>query len=66
VTFHRPAVEDAKLKLRELFRQGPERTTSEIRQHLGMNRKFAVPLVELLDRERFTVRKGDIRVLVNA
>ncbi len=64
VTFHRSHVEDAKRKLKELFAQGSERTTSEIRQHLGMNRKFAVPLVELLDKEKFTVRVGDVRKLL--
>ncbi len=61
VTFHRASVDAAKAKLKELFEQGAERTTSEIRQHLGMNRKFAVPLVELLDKEKFTVRTGDVR-----
>src|SRR5579862_99308 len=63
-TFHRSHVEEAKRKLRELFAAGTERTTSEIRQHLGMNREFAVPLVVLLDREKFTVRLGDVRRLV--
>jgi selenocysteine-specific elongation factor len=46
-----------------LFAVKKELTTSEIRQHLGMNRKLAVPLVELLDREKFTVRIGDVRRL---
>ena len=64
VTFHREHIETAKRKLRELFAAGAQRTTSEIRQHLGMSRKFAVPLVELLDREKFTVRIGDIRQLI--
>jgi hypothetical protein len=31
---------------------------------LGMSRKFAVPLVELLDKEKFTVRIGDVRKLL--
>jgi selenocysteine-specific elongation factor len=64
VTFHRTHVEEAKTRLKELFALGPQRTTSEIRQHLGMNRKFAVPLVELLDKEKFTVRNGDFRQLL--
>ena len=65
VTFHRATVEEAKRKLVDLFGANAERTTSEIRQQLGMNRKFAVPLVELLDKEKFTVRIGDVRRLVS-
>ena len=61
VVFHRSVVEHAKQKLTELFNQKNTLTTSEIRQHLGTSRKYAVPLVELLDKEKFTVRDGDVR-----
>ena len=38
-------------------------SVSTIRQALGTSRKYAVPLVEYLDRIGFTVRQGDRRVL---
>jgi selenocysteine-specific elongation factor len=63
IYFHREPLDKAKLDLQKLFAAKSERTTSEIRQHLGMNRKFVIPLVELLDRTKFTVRAGDIRKL---
>lgn len=63
ILFHASAYERAKTEVRTLFAKSPELTTSEIRQHLGMNRKYVVPLVELFDRKGFTVRIGDKRKL---
>jgi selenocysteine-specific elongation factor len=39
---------------------GPS-TVSAIRQHLGVSRRIAIPLLEKLDREGYTVREGDLR-----
>jgi selenocysteine-specific elongation factor len=39
-------------------------TVSEIREVLNTSRKYAVPLVEYLDRVGFTQRLGDKRKLV--
>jgi selenocysteine-specific elongation factor len=36
-------------------------TVSELREALGTSRRYAVPLVEWLDRERLTRRQGDLR-----
>ncbi|HYG78043.1 MAG TPA: selenocysteine-specific translation elongation factor [Planctomycetota bacterium] len=63
VVFHATAYEKAKNDTLALFKTKPENTTSEIRQHLGMTRKYAVPLVELFDRKGLTVRVGDQRKL---
>jgi selenocysteine-specific elongation factor len=38
-------------------------TVSQIREILGISRKYAVPICEYLDRAGFTRRQGDIRVL---
>ncbi len=40
-------------------------TISDIRQVLGVSRKYSVPLCEFLDRIEFTRRVGDKRVLVD-
>lgn len=39
-------------------------TVSQIREILGVSRKYAVPICEYLDRIGFTRRTGDVRVLV--
>lgn len=36
-------------------------TVAQFRDHFGLTRKYAVPLVEWLDAEGFTVRDGDLR-----
>lgn len=45
-----------------LQKQG-QATTSEIRQALGLTRKVLIPLLELIDNQKITVRNGDFRVL---
>jgi selenocysteine-specific elongation factor len=37
-------------------------TVSQFREHLGITRKHAVPLLEALDRRAITKRIGDLRV----
>jgi len=63
VVFHQSVYDKAKDEVLKLFAKQSELTTSEIRQHLGMNRKYVVPLVELFDRKGVTVRMGDKRRL---
>jgi selenocysteine-specific elongation factor len=35
-----------------------------VKSHCGVTRKFAIPLLEWLDRERVTRRTGDRRVVL--
>ncbi len=58
---HRQTFEDLIERLAGEFAAAPEMTTSEIRQHLGTSRKYAIPILEFLDRQRITVRDGDVR-----
>jgi selenocysteine-specific elongation factor len=37
---------------------------AQFKERYGMTRKFAIPLLEYLDRERVTRRVGDTRVVV--
>jgi selenocysteine-specific elongation factor len=39
---------------------------SELREALGVSRKYAIPLMEYFDTHGFTRREGDVRVLRNA
>lgn len=47
--------------LREHFRKEEELTVSQFRTLLNTSRKVAVPLIEYLDRCKYTVRKGEGR-----
>ncbi|HEU4364184.1 MAG TPA: selenocysteine-specific translation elongation factor [Candidatus Krumholzibacteria bacterium] len=48
--------------VRRHFAAKGELAVSDLRDALGVTRKHAVPLLELLDARRVTVRKGDVRV----
>jgi selenocysteine-specific elongation factor len=63
ILFHQQAIEKAKEQMRSYFMGKKEATVSELRQCLGTTRKYAVPLMEYLDRIGFTEREGDIRKL---
>ena len=61
VWMHRDAVEGARQTALKLFARTPAFSTMEFRDALGVSRKFAVPLVDYLDKIRFTVRSGNNR-----
>jgi selenocysteine-specific elongation factor len=58
---HRDAVETGRQTALKLFRRASAFSTMEFRDALGVSRKFAVPLVDYLDKIRFTVRAGNSR-----
>ena len=61
--FHISALETARHKVVEILNQNPNGfTVSQFREHLGITRKHAVPLLEALDRRGITRRTGDLRV----
>ena len=61
IWMHRDAVEGGKQTALKLFRLAPAFSTMEFRDALGVSRKFAVPLVDYLDKIHFTVRSGNNR-----
>jgi selenocysteine-specific elongation factor len=61
VWMHRDAVEAGKQTALKLFTRAPMFSTMEFRDALGVSRKYAVPLVDYLDKVRFTVRSGNNR-----
>jgi selenocysteine-specific elongation factor len=63
IYFHSRAVEDARDRLGEHLKQKGAMTAAEAREILASTRKYIIPLLEHLDREGFTYRKGDIRKL---
>ena len=47
----------------DFLRQRQAITPQEIKDLLGISRKYAIPLLEWLDSQRVTVRVGDKRIL---
>jgi len=60
--FHESAI----VRLRELLgrHKGERFRVPEFKEWTGVSRKYAIPLVEFLDRERITRREGDERVVL--
>jgi selenocysteine-specific elongation factor len=61
VWMHRDAVAAGQEAAMKLFAQAASFTTMEFRDALGVSRKYAVPLLDHLDKLRFTVRNGNSR-----
>jgi len=62
LVFHASALE----ALRGLLagRKGASFGVAEFKEWTGISRKYAIPLLELLDRERITRRNGDSRMVL--
>jgi selenocysteine-specific elongation factor len=61
---HRKAVEEARAKITAFLREHGEAAPSDLKGALGTTRKYAVPLLEHLDKLGVTRRRGDKRTLV--
>ncbi len=61
--FHKDALADLLARLAERKRENPRLTVPEFKDLSGVSRKYAIPLLEYLDRIRVTRREGDARVL---
>ena len=55
----------AERTIRAAFGGGEELTVSTLREALGASRRFVVPLLNHFDSRGLTVRRGDVRVLVD-
>ena len=62
LVFHAAAI----ARLRELLarRKGARFAVADFKTWTGISRKYAIPLLEFLDRERVTRRDGDMRVVI--
>jgi len=58
----RPSWEKAVAFVRAHFAHAPELSVADVKEGLGLSRKWAVPLLEALDRERVTKREGNVRI----
>jgi selenocysteine-specific elongation factor len=66
VYLHQQAIDDARERLRAHLETSKQMTASEAREILQSSRKYVIPLLEFLDNEGFTIRRGDVRELRGA
>jgi selenocysteine-specific elongation factor len=64
LVFHRDALDQLKQKVRGMRSQTSQIDVAAFKDATGVSRKYAIPLLEYLDRERVTRRVGDARQIL--
>ena len=64
LVFHQSALADLRQKVAALKSTTPKIDVGRFKDMTGVSRKYAIPLLEYLDRERVTRRVGDARVIL--
>ncbi len=64
LVFHRNALESLRQQITALKAKTPKLNVASFKDMFGITRKYAIPLLEYLDRERVTKRVGDERVIL--
>jgi selenocysteine-specific elongation factor len=64
LVFHRKALEGLRKLMAEQKKKTPRIDVGAFKDLIGVTRKYAIPLLEYLDRERVTRRVGDIREIL--
>jgi selenocysteine-specific elongation factor len=64
LVFHQSALADLRRKVTTLKPTTPKIDVARFKDLTGVSRKYAIPLLEYLDRERVTRRVGDERVIL--
>ena len=49
--------------IKEHFKDKDSLNISDFKELTGLTRKTAIPLLEYLDREKYTIRSGDVRIM---
>jgi selenocysteine-specific elongation factor len=62
--FHRDALAELRRKLAAHKAKSPKISVPQFKELTGITRKYAIPLLEYLDRERATRRVGDERIIL--
>ena len=64
LVFHRTALEQLRRELTAYKAKSPAIDVAKFKELTGVSRKYAIPLLEYLDRERVTKRVGDAREIL--
>jgi selenocysteine-specific elongation factor len=62
--FHHSALDRLKALLAEQKKRSGRISVPQFKELTGISRKYAIPLLEFLDRERITCRAGDERIIL--
>ncbi|MEZ0343180.1 MAG: SelB C-terminal domain-containing protein, partial [Caldimicrobium sp.] len=65
IVIHSKYMEEIEKKVRKFFEKNQELTVSDFRKIVGegVSRKYLIPMLEYLDKQKITLRIGDKRVL---
>lgn len=64
LVLHSAALSEAKRKIKERFPSGSRFSVGDFKDLFGLSRKYAIPLLEFLDKEHFTRRAGNERIVL--
>jgi selenocysteine-specific elongation factor len=64
IVYHRSTIEEIKKQIKARFAAGSKFGVADFKELFDITRKHAIPLLEYLDREKFTRRLGNDRVLL--
>jgi len=64
LVFHRTALEELRRTIATQKAKSPKMDVAKFKELTGVSRKYAIPLLEYLDRERVTRRVGDMREIL--
>jgi len=64
LVFHHSVLTDLRQKMTALKSSTPKIDVARFKDLTGVSRKYAIPLLEYLDRERVTRRVGDERIIL--
>ncbi len=64
LVFHRSTLESLRSQIAALKSGSPKIDVAKFKDLTGVSRKYAIPLLEYLDRERVTKRVGDMREIL--
>ncbi|MGH9492441.1 MAG: SelB C-terminal domain-containing protein, partial [Terriglobales bacterium] len=64
LVFHRDALAELRRRVAEHKSRSPKMDVAAFKELTGVSRKYAIPLLEYLDRERVTRRVGDERIIL--
>jgi selenocysteine-specific elongation factor len=62
LVYHATALDELRSVLRA--RQGQSFSVADFKDWTGVSRKYAIPLLEFLDREKVTRRQGEARIVI--
>jgi selenocysteine-specific elongation factor len=64
LVFHRATLQQLKQQVQALAAQSPHMDVARFKEVFDLSRKYAIPLLEYLDREQVTRRVGDERIIL--